>query len=386
MFNFSLQMPTKILFGKGQIANLKDEIPKNAKVLITYGGGSVLKNGVMDQVHRALEGVEYYEFGGIEPNPEYETLIKALDVIKSHNVDFLLPVGGGSVFDGTKFIAAAAKYTRPDLWEILTTHGEYVTDCIPLGGVLTLPATGSESNNAAVISRRSTGDKLDFFFDGCKPQFAVLDPETTYSLPERQTANGVVDAFIHTAEQYVTYPVDAKIQDGFAETILKTLINDGPIAMERPTNYDARANIMWSATVALIGIIGNGVPGDWVSHMMGHEMTAMYGLDHARTLAILMPAVWDYCRKDKNEKLLQYAKNVWRIVEGSDDEIIDAAIRKTREFFESLGCPTHFSDYGLDTSKIPLMVEKLKEHEKFGLGERENINPGDMEKIYHLCL
>ncbi|ECY6091044.1 alcohol dehydrogenase, partial [Salmonella enterica subsp. enterica serovar Enteritidis] len=330
MNNFKLHTPTRILFGKGAIVDLRDQIPQDARVLITYGGGSVKKTGVLAQVQEALKGLDVREFGGIEPNPSYETLMKAVQLVRDENITFLLAVGGGSVLDGTKFIAAAAQYTDGvDPWHILETGGTEIRSAIPMGSVLTLPATGSESNAGAVISRKTTGDKQAFHSSFVQPVFAVLDPVYTYTLPPRQVANGVVDAFVHTVEQYVTYPVNGKIQDRFAEGILLTLIEEGPKALQEPENYDVRANVMWAATQALNGLIGAGVPQDWATHMLGHELTAMHGLDHAQTLAIILPALWNEKRDVKRAKLLQYAERVWNITDGSDDERIDAAIAAT---------------------------------------------------------
>lgn len=359
MNNFDLHTPTRILFGKGAIEKLREQIPAEARVLITYGGGSVKKTGVLDQVLTALNGLDVLEFGGIEPNPSYETLMNAVKLAREEKVTFLLAVGGGSVLDGTKFIAAAAHYDADiDPWEILETYGSKIASAIPMGSVLTLPATGSESNKGAVISRKTTGDKRAFMSSHVQPQFAILDPVYTYTLPPRQVANGVVDAFVHTVEQYVTYPVDGKIQDRFAEGILLTLIEDGPKALQEPENYNVRANIMWAATQAL------------------------NGLDHAQTLAIVLPALWNEKRDAKREKLLQYAERVWNITEGSDDQRIDAAIAATRQFFEQMGVPTRLSDYGLDGSSIPALLAKLEEHGMTKLGEHQDITLDVSRRIY----
>ncbi|EOI5719313.1 alcohol dehydrogenase [Cronobacter dublinensis] len=383
MNNFNLHNPTHIAFGKGAISELRSLIPADSRVLITYGGGSVKKTGVLDQVYSALNGLDVLEFGGIEPNPSYETLMNAVELVRKEKVTFLLAVGGGSVLDGTKFIAAAAHYTAAsDPWHILETRGSDITDAIPMGSVLTLPATGSESNKGAVVSRRATGDKQAFHSPFVQPRFAILDPVYTYTLPPRQVANGVVDAFVHTVEQYVTYPVNAKIQDRFAEGILLTLIEEGPKALEEPENYDVRANLMWAATQALNGLIGAGVPQDWATHMLGHELTAMHGLDHAQTLAVVLPALWNEKRNEKRAKLLQYAGRVWNITEGSDDERIDAAIAATRRFFETMGAPTRLSDYGLDGSSIPALLAKLDEHGLTALGEHQDITLDVSRRIY----
>mgnify|MGYP000890006623 FL=1 len=383
MNNFNLHTPTRILFGQNAIADLRTQVPADARILITYGGGSVKKTGVLDQVHSALEGLNVLEFGGIEPNPSYETLMNAVRIVRDEKVTFLLAVGGGSVLDGTKFIAAAAHYPDGiDPWHILQTGGSEIKSAIPMGSVLTLPATGSESNSGAVISRKATGDKQAFMNPHVQPVFAVLDPVYTYTLPPRQVANGVVDAFVHTVEQYVTYPVDGKIQDRFAEGILLTLIEDGPRALQEPENYSVRANVMWAATQALNGLIGAGVPQDWATHMLGHELTAMHGLDHAQTLAVVLPSLWNEKRDAKRGKLLQYAERVWNITEGSEDERIDAAIAATRNFFETLGVPTRLSGYGLDGSSIPALLAKLEEHGMTKLGEHKDITLDVSRRIY----
>ncbi len=383
MNNFNLHTPTRILFGKGAISELRAQIPADARVLITYGGGSVKKNGVLDQVYAELKGLDVLEFSGIEPNPTYETLMKAVEVVRQQKVTFLLAVGGGSVLDGTKFIAAAANYPADiDPWNILLTHGNDVKSAIPMGSVLTLPATGSESNKGAVVSRSETGDKQAFMSEHVQPVFAVLDPVYTYTLPPRQVANGVVDAFVHTVEQYITYPVNAKVQDRFAEGILLTLVEDGPIALKEPENYDVRANVMWAATMALNGLIGAGVPQDWATHMLGHELTAMHGLDHAQTLAVVLPSLLNEKRNEKRGKLLQYAERVWNITEGSEEERIDAAIEATRNFFEQMGAPTRLSAYGLDGSTIPALLVKLEEKGMTKLGERQDITLDVSRRIY----
>ncbi|WON76447.1 alcohol dehydrogenase [Serratia sp. UGAL515B_01] len=383
MQNFTLHTPTKILFGKDQIAELGKQIPENARILITYGGGSVKKNGVLDQVYSALAGHNTLEFSGIEPNPTYETLMKAVELVRAEKIDFLLAVGGGSVVDGTKFIAAAAHYTADsDPWHILKTVGSNVTEAVPMGCVLTLPATGSESNIAAVITRKSSGDKQHFFSPHVQPLFAVLDPVITYSLPPRQIANGVVDAFVHTLEQYLTYPVNAKVQDRFAEGLLLTLLEEGPRALAEPENYAVRANVMWSATMALNGLIGAGVPQDWATHMLGHELTAMHGLDHAQTLAIVLPALLNEKKAQKREKLLQYAERVWSLREGSEEKRIDGAIAATRAFFEEMGVPTRLSDYQLDGSSIPALIDKLHQHNMTALGEHQDITLEVSQRIY----
>ncbi|AUV17154.1 MULTISPECIES: alcohol dehydrogenase [Aeromonas] len=382
MNNFILHTPTKVLFGKGQVAQLRGQIPSDARILVTYGGGSVVRSGLLDQIRSELAGLTLFEFGGIEPNPTYETLMGAVELARAEKVDFLLAVGGGSVLDGSKFIAAAAHYDPArDPWHILETVGGEVASAIPLGSVLTLPATGSEMNMGAVITRKSTGDKQHFFSPFVMPRFAVLDPVLTYTLPARQVANGVVDAFIHTLEQYLTYPVDAKVQDRFAEGLLLTLAEEGPKALVEPENYDVRANIMWSATLALNGLIGAGVPQDWATHMLGHEITALHGLDHAQTLAVVLPALLQAKREQKRAKLLQYADRVWDLRSGSDEARIDGAIAATRDFFERMGIKTRLRDYVAD-ARIDALLAKLEEHGMTALGEHGDIDLAQSRHIY----
>ncbi|SIR60763.1 NADP-dependent alcohol dehydrogenase [Aeromonas sp. RU39B] len=381
MHNFTLHTPTKILFGEGQVSALRSQIPDQARVLITYGGGSVVRSGLLARIREVLSGLTVFEFGGIEPNPHYETLVEAVHLAREKQVDFLLAVGGGSVLDGTKFIAAATHYQN-DPWQILENAGADVHGAIPLGSVLTLPATGSEMNMGAVITRHSTGDKRHFHSAHVMPRFAVLDPVLTYTLPERQVANGVVDAFVHVVEQYLTYPVDAKVQDRFAEGLLLTLIEEGPKALREPENYAVRANLMWSATMALNGLIGAGVPQDWATHMLGHEITARHGLDHAQTLAVILPLMLDEKREQKREKLLQYAERVWGITHGEEGLRIDLAIAATRAFFERMGVKTHLRDYGIDQPDVEGMVAKLAEHGYLGLGEHGDVTLEVSRRLY----
>jgi NADP-dependent alcohol dehydrogenase len=383
MENFAFYNPVKILFGKGQIANIAAEIPSDAKILMTYGGGSIKTNGVYEQVKSALSGRNLIEFGGIEPNPHFETLMKAVELVRNENIGFLLAVGGGSVLDGTKFIAAAVTFDG-DPWDILAKNAP-VTNAIPLGSVLTLPATGSEMNTNSVVTKWETKEKLFFSSPWVFPRFSVLDPETTFSLPPRQIGNGIVDAFTHTMEQYLTYPVNAPLQDQMAESILRTLIEEGPKTLANPTDYDARANFMWCATMALNGLIGVGVPQDWATHMIGHELTALHGLDHAQTLAIVLPSTLSIRRLSKWQKLLQYAQRVWSIVDGTEEERINEAINKTRNFFESVGVPTRLSSYCVASDTIPEIVDRLEKRGMVALGEHQDVNPQVVEQILTLC-
>jgi NADP-dependent alcohol dehydrogenase len=380
MNNFVFYNHTKVLFGKGQIAALSVEIPSDAKILLLYGGGSIKSNGIYDQVIEALDGFDYYEFGGIEPNPSYETCMKALDVIEENDIDYLLAVGGGSVVDGAKFIAAAYLFDGDDPWDILA-HNEEVKEALPLGVVLTLPATGTEMNGNSVITRIEYKEKLAFGSPEVLPLFAVLDPTVIESLPERQIGNGIVDAFVHVMEQYLTYPVDAKLQDRMAESILLTLIEEGPKVFNDTNNYNAGANFMWAATMALNGLIKCGVPEDWSSHLIGHEITALHGIDHARTLAIVLPGVMNVMRESKKAKIVQYASRVWGIQGDDEQQVVDQAIAKTVEFFESLGLKTRLRDYKIPTPSIDEIVERMEERGFVNIGENKLIGINEIRKI-----
>lgn len=385
MNNFSFYNPTKILFGEGQIAKIGKEIPENARVMLAYGGGSIKKNGVYDQVVKALGDRLVSEFSGIEANPEFDTLCRAAKQVKAEDIDFILAAGGGSVIDGVKFIAAAARYDG-DPWDILTKGGKVIRSAVPFGSVLTLPATGSEMNSGSVVTRAEYKAKLPFGSPLLYPQFSVLDPVTTYTLPVRQVINGVIDPFTHVMEQYLTYPVGAHLQDRLAEAILQTLIEIGPEALAQPENYEVRANVMWCATMALNGLIGAGVPQDWSTHMIGHELTALYGLDHAQTLAVVLPANLRVRKADKMPKLVQYAERVWHITEGSDDEKAEAAIAKTETFFRNLGAGTRIEDYDLNAEVIDTIIAQLEAHKMVKLGEQQDVTPEVSRKILEAAL
>jgi NADP-dependent alcohol dehydrogenase len=380
MLNFSFQNTTKILFGEGQIKAITKAIPKGAKVLVTYGGGSIKANGVYDQVAAALSEHTWFEFSGIEPNPTYANLMKALVSIREHDVDYLLAVGGGSVVDGTKFIAAAALYEGEDPWDFIA-KGQPIKQALPMGCVLTLPATGSESNTGAVVTR--DGNKLPFSSPLLRPLFAVLDPAVTLSLSDRQIGNGVVDAFVHTMEQYLTYSVNGKVQDRFAESLLLTLIEEGPkaLAAETKNDLDVRGNIMWAATMALNGLIGAGVPQDWSTHMIAHELTGAYGIDHARTLSIVLPAVMKIRKEAKRDKLLQYAQRIWNLTDGDEDTRIQRAIELTEQFFTAMQVPTRLSHVDLAEAQIDGLIEKLTQHGMVKLGEHKAVTPDVSREI-----
>ena len=383
MYSFKFQNPTKIIFGKGMIAELSKEIPRDKKILVTFGGGSVRKNGVYDQVVAALKNHTFVEFWGIEPNPKYETLMQAVEQGRKENIDFILAVGGGSVVDGSKFIAAAICYNG-EPWDLIQKRIK-VEKTIPLGTVITLPATGSEMNCGAVISRKSTMEKLVLSTPLNYPKFSVLDPEVTFSLPKTQVAAGLIDTFIHTMEQYLTFPVDAKLMDRWAEGILQTVVEISPRVMDIRPDYDSMANYMLTATMALNDFIAMGVPQDWATHMIGHEITAFHELTHGYTLAIVFPQLLRVMKDEKREKILQYGARVWGITLGDPDDRIESTILRTEDFFRSLGVKTKLSDYGIGEDTINKIVARF-EMRGTVLGENKTITPDKVEKILRLAL
>ncbi|WP_421161230.1 iron-containing alcohol dehydrogenase [Aeromonas dhakensis] len=378
VYNFQYANPTRVCFGEGQIAKLPELIPAGSRLLVLYGGGSIKQNGVYDQLTQALAGREWLEFPGIGANPQYDQLMEAVDLVKRERIDFLLAVGGGSVVDGSKFVAAAARFEGADPWEILL-HKAPVKAALPLGCVLTLPATGSESNPAAVVSRGEA--KLSFMNPLVQPVFAVLDPTTTYSLPPRQVGNGVVDAFVHILEQYLTFPVGGEVQDRLAEGLLQVLVDNGPRALAEPTNYQVRANLMWAASLALNGLIGRGVPQDWSTHAIGHQLTALHGLDHAQSLAVVLPSLLREQAAQKQEKLAQFAERVWHSSREDKALRIEEAIIRTEQFFQQMGVGTRLADYGLDARCIPGICSNLKLFGLTALGEQQDIDPDKVARL-----
>lgn len=379
MENFIFQNPVKILFGKGMAAKAAALIPAKAKILLVYGGGSVKKNGSYDQTVAAIGKRKFVEFGGIEPNPEYATCMKAVKLARDKKLDFIIALGGGSVIDACKFIAAAAVYKGKDPWDILE-KGLPVKDALPFGTVLTLPATGSEMNMNSVVSRREIGKKLAFASEKIYPQFSVLDPTFTYTLPRRQTRNGVIDAFVHVMEQYLTRPANAEIQDRFAESIAQTLVKEGPVALKKPEDYDCRANIMLAATMALNHLIAVGVPQDWSSHLIGHELTALYGLDHAETLAIALPKVMEYKKAQKLDKIVQLGRRVFGIEEKGKIKAANATIEAVKKFFVKMGAGVELKSYKLPAD-APEAVGKNIARTYKAIGENGDITPADVVKI-----
>ena len=385
MNNFNLYNPTKIIFGKDEINKLSEEIPSDAKVLILYGGGSIKKNGIYEQVKNALTSYVVHEFAGIPANPEYSVLLKALQVIKENNIDFLLAVGGGSVIDGTKFLSSAALFEGDEPWDIL--KNKIVTkEGMPFGTVLTLPATGSEMNSGAVVSRSETKEKFAMGGPGLFPKFSILDPTVINSIPKRQLENGLADSFTHVLEQYMTYPIGANLQDRFAESILINIIETAPRILSDQTDYKAQCEFMWSCTMALNGLIQKGVPNDWAIHAMGHELTALYGIDHARTLAILTKQHYTYNIESKKDKLAQYAERVWGLKSDSKTDLAEQAIEKTNEFFHSIGIDTKLSEYTEDYKGTAEEIRKRFEDRSWTeIGEKGALTPVDVEKIVEMA-
>ena len=381
--NFEFYNPTRLIFGREKIETLGKYLPSGSKIMLLYGKGSIKKNGIYDKVKLTLKSFDHIEFGGIEPNPVYETLMKAVELARKEKVDFLLPVGGGSVIDGAKFIAAAIPFEGSDPWTIVSEKAP-VKSAVPFGTILTLPATGSEMNSGAVITRNSTKEKFAFGSVHTFPKFSILDISVLNSLPKNQIANGIADAFIHTTEQYMTYPINAQLQDRMAESILKTLISEGPKVLSDNTDEEAGANFMYSATMALNGIISMGVPTDWSIHIIGHELTALYGIDHGRTLAILLPSLYKSKIGDKLAKLSQFAERVWNINDGDDKKKAFKAIEKTEEFFNSIGISTHLRDYGdnIDLEfTVKEIISRFKSRNIKGLGEKGIVTLADIENI-----
>ena len=385
MLNFELYNPTNYIFGKNQIEKLSNLVPAKAKILLAYGGGSIFKNGIYDQVIGALKDFEIIEFSGIEPNPRFETLMKAVEIVKSEKIDFILAVGGGSVIDGVKFISGATNFEGNPI-DILKNRILFtdLSKVIPFGTVLTLPATGSEMNSGAVVTIEATQEKLTLGGSALFPKFSICDPTVIASLPKRQIQNGIIDAFTHVMEQYLTYPHDALLQDRFAESILQTLVEIGPNVVELPTDYKLASNYMWCATMALNGLIQKGVPSDWATHMIGHELTALYEIDHARTLAIVGPNLYQVMFETKKQKLAQYGKRIFNLI-GSEDEIAKEAINKTVEFFHTMGMKTKLSEYTKDYEKTAdFIVDRFEKRGWIGLGENQKVTLDKVKSIVEM--
>ncbi|EHZ7123144.1 iron-containing alcohol dehydrogenase [Vibrio vulnificus] len=374
---FTYSNPTQIFFGQGQIQAIKSAVPSDQKILVIYGGGSIKRNGVYDQIVSALEGYNWLEFSGVEANPTKETLDKAVAIVKEQEIDFILAVGGGSVIDGSKYVAASAHY-QGDGWDILVGKHQ-VTSATPLGAVLTLPATGSESNSGAVITKAETQDKLAFLSPYVQPKFAVMDPDVMKTLPEKQLLNGIVDAWVHVCEQYITRPAGAMVQDAYAEALLKTLKNLGDRFAERDSD-EWRANLMWAANQALNGLIGSGVPQDWATHMVGHELTALWAVDHARSLAIVQPSLLRNQIEYKRAKLEQMGREVFGLENG--EQLAERTIDAIEAFYHSLDVSTKLTEHKENKEEaIEAVVTQLTNHGMVALTENQSVTPEQVRKI-----
>ncbi|KPL81101.1 aldehyde reductase [Ornatilinea apprima] len=374
MDNFSFYNPTRIVFGKGSIANLPTQLATDQSILMLYGGGSIKKNFIYNDVKAALAGYRVIEFGGVPSNPEYEVCMQAADVVLREKIGFILAVGGGSVIDAAKFIAAVARNPQVEAWDIVSKKAP-LRGALPIGVVLTLAATGSEMNNISVISRKSTQEKYAFSSDALYPQFSILDPQTTYTLPVEQIRNGLVDAFIHAGEQYMTFPNRNPLVDRQAEAIFSTLIEIAQDALRTPADYDARAAYMWCATQALNGHLRCGAPQDWATHRIGHELTALYGLAHAESLAPIWISLLRYKLEDKMEKLAQYGRRLWNLKMPDPRALAGQAIDRTEAFFNSIGMPTHLREFGVDAEAAAREIEHRFTERNVVWGENQDITP-----------
>lgn len=379
MENFIFQNPTKLIFGKGMIARLAKEIPANKRILVTFGGGSVKKNGVYDQVKEALKDFEVLEFWGIEANPKIETLREAIRLGKENQVDYLLAVGGGSVVDGTKLIAAGLLYDG-DAWDLVLKGS--AKEALPLATVLTLPATGSEMNSGAVISCKATAEKYPFYSN--YPVFSILDPTVTFTLPQYQVACGIADTFVHVMEQYMTTPGQSRLMDRWAEGILHTLIEIAPSVMHNQNDYQMMSEFMLSATMGLNGFIAMGVRQDWATHMIGHELTALHGLTHGATLAIVLPGLLRVLMQKKLAKLVQYGERIWNITTGTDEEKAAEAIARTEAFFRSLGLPTRLGDEKIGEDTIREIERRFNERNA-AYGEDQDVTGAVARQVLENC-
>lgn len=384
MLNFEIQNPTQIIFGKNQLEKITFYIQKfyaGKKILIAYGGGSIEKTGLLAQIESHLQTFHIYKFKGIEANPEFTTLMKAVELIRKEEIGFILAVGGGSVIDGVKFISGAVIY-KNDPWDVLLRKDGCIFDsAVPFGAILTLPATGSEANSGAVISRTELKMKMTMGGPLFFPKFSFLDPTVVATLPQKQIANGITDAFMHTLEQYLTYPSDNLLQEREAEAILSTLIEIAPHVLKEPTNYKYASNLMWCATHALNGNLRCGVPTDWATHMIGHELTALFGIDHARTLAIIAPRLYEVKFNNKQAKLTQYGRRVWNL-QGDDLSVAKQAIAKTEEFFNGLGIDTTISAYTNEVDEVHTIIRKRFEERGWNnTGERQDLTYAEIEEI-----
>ncbi|MBN8193515.1 iron-containing alcohol dehydrogenase [Bacillus sp. NTK074B] len=369
MNEFTFYNPTKLIFGKGQVEQLKELVPQyGKKVLVVYGGGSIKRNGLYDQVMSILKGIdsEVFELSGVEPNPRLSTVRRGVEIAKEKSIDFILAVGGGSVIDCTKAIAAGAKYDG-DAWDLVTKKA-FAKEALPFGTVLTLAATGSEMNAGSVITNWETNEKYGWGSPATFPQFSILDPENTFTVPKDHTIYGMVDMMSHVFEQYFNNATNTPLQDRMCESVLNTVIETAPKLINDLENYELRETILYSGTIALNGMLQMGYNGDWASHNIEHAVSAVYDIPHAGGLAILFPNWMKHNLKVNPSRFAQLAERVFNVDPAgkSEEEVALEGIDKLREFWSSLGAPTRLADYDIDDSQIDLMADKAMVNGEFG--------------------
>jgi alcohol dehydrogenase len=387
MQNFTYWNPTKLIFGESQLEQLKTEIPLyGRKVLLVYGGGSIKRNGLYEQVIQQLNdlNVEVFELSGVEPNPRIETARKGVELCKKENIEFILAVGGGSVIDCTKLIAAGAKY-EGDAWDLVVKKA-VATEALPFGTILTLAATGSEMNSGSVITNWETKEKYGWGSPATFPKFSILDPTNTFSVPKDQTIYGMVDMMSHVFEQYFHQVENTPLQDRLCESTLLTVMEAAPKLVNDLENYELRETILFSGTIALNGMLQMGYRGDWATHNIEHAVSAVYDIPHGGGLAILFPNWMKHCLKENPARFKQLAERVFAISpEGKTDEEVGLlGIEKLREFWTSIGAPSRLADYQIDDSQLEVMADKAMVYGEFG--NFKKLNREDVLAIYRASL
>ena len=385
MNNFNFCVPTDIRFGKGQIACLPEELKKYGKrILMVYGGGSIKRTGLYDIILDLLKEFEIYELSGIEPNPKLDSVRKGAAICKEKNIDMILAVGGGSSIDASKHIACAAYY-EGDAWDLMFDRSK-MTKALPIAVVLTMAATGSEMNPGAVITNEETNEKIEIAGPILYPTISICDPTYLYTLPAKQTAAGTADILSHAMEQYFQPTDDAYLTDRISESLMKTVIHYGPIALKEPENYEARANLMWASSLGLNHILTVGKGGAWSCHPIEHELSAYYDITHGEGLAIVTPAWMKAVLCDTTvERFAMFGRNVWDITEGDTREIAEKAIEKTAEFFKSLGLPSTLKEVGINAEKFEEMAEEAVRTSGISTRSYYHLNKEDIVKIYESC-
>jgi alcohol dehydrogenase YqhD (iron-dependent ADH family) len=387
--NFVFHNPTKLIFGKGTLPSLKEEVPKyGKKVLLVYGGGSIKRNGIYEETMKYLREIdaEVFELPGVEPNPRLSTVHKGVEICKKENIELLLAVGGGSVIDATKAIAVGAKYDG-DVWDIITKKAE-VKDALPLGTVLTLAATGSEMNSGSVITNWETQEKLGWGSPYSFPKFSILDPTHTFTVPRDQTVYGIVDMMSHALEHYFSLAPNVPYNERMVESLLTTVIETAPKLLEDLQNYEYRETIMFCGTMALNGVINQGMRGDWATHGIEHAVSAVYDIPHGGGLAIIFPNWIRYNLDVTTPKMKQLAIRVFNVdsTGKSDRQIAEEGIDRLRQFWNSIGAPSRLADYNIDDSKLELMAEKAVSPAGGSLGRFKELTKRDVLEILKMCL